>query len=221
MEAADRFEDVPSFTEACASYDKGFFAVHTLFAVYNDGNGRYGLKDVCREGEALTPDIVQTDDPDPVTEESRAWFIPAEMPKSETAQYTVFDARYMEIQQERKTYPGMIPYGSFSWKETLSGVDPEAPAYQTEGFVNTEAVLDFDPVQRAKTEVTVRYDLVLVFCDEEAGVWQVKLFGSEKEGGEETVYLDRDGIALLIAYGECYTQVFLPEYGHVPSHPIY
>ena len=98
--------------------------------------------------------------------------------------------------------PGHIPWGFFSFQEVWDSVDKEAPCVLTEGFVNTEPVEQFLPVERAKAEVTVDYNLIQAYFDPEAEMWGIHFFHSLYCGGDQWVYLDGDGVTKLIFFGE-------------------
>lgn len=72
------------------------------------------------------------------------------------------------------------------------------------GFKNTTEVDadDFDAVELAKNECTVEYDSYDVAYDSKNGIWRVVFYKSGTVGGDQTVYIDSDGITKLIIYGE-------------------
>lgn len=72
------------------------------------------------------------------------------------------------------------------------------------GFKNVTEVdeQDFDAVELAKNECTVEYDSYDVAYDSKNGIWRVVFYKSGTVGGDQTVYIDSDGITKLIIYGE-------------------
>lgn len=97
--------------------------------------------------------------------------------------------------------------GSFSWAAASATYLPGDPGVKTEGFVNTSqraaAVLTpADAVIRALSEVTVEYNEVWVFYDRDAGMYHISFGLKGIPGGDESVYLDVDGVTRLIVYGE-------------------
>ncbi len=76
---------------------------------------------------------------------------------------------------------------------------------KTSGFQNasTNPILTADKaVSLAKVEVTVSYDTVSVSFDNDAEMWSVNFFRKGYLGGDQTVYLNGNGITQLIVYGE-------------------
>lgn len=93
-------------------------------------------------------------------------------------------------------------YGSFSYEEVTNSIDLGAPGVKTEGFINAEEVEMGLPIDRAKLEVTVDYDLVQTYYDSVEDIWMVHFSKSNVAGGDETVYLNGKGKTLLIVFGE-------------------
>lgn len=76
---------------------------------------------------------------------------------------------------------------------------------QRAGFVNTsETKIGSmqDAIERAKAECTVYYDSVWVSYDDTKDVWRVNFGCEDVLGGGQSVYLDSNGMTLLIVYGE-------------------
>ncbi len=113
-----------------------------------------------------------------------------------------YDKSDTDISGPVQQLPGHIPYGSFSYKETSGQIDMSSPGVLTDGFVNVSEEADFIPVERAKAEVTVPYDLIQTFYDSEEDVWMVHFWDSKTAGGDETVFLSGKGVTLLVIYGE-------------------
>ncbi len=99
--------------------------------------------------------------------------------------------------------------------DTINGVIPrisailagtvEIGAAKNEGFVN----IDICPIEtenqaaeRATLECTVDYDTVTAVYDGSDGVWAVHFYLSDTAGGDQIVYMNKNGETLLIIYGE-------------------
>lgn len=83
----------------------------------------------------------------------------------------------------------------------------ECVGVKTAGFVNTEAAEEITSqaaaMERAKAECTVEYATVYTQYDAEAGVYAVSFAPPYVVlGGDQTVYMDKYGVTLLIVYGE-------------------
>lgn len=59
-----------------------------------------------------------------------------------------------------------------------------------------------EAIEAAKNEVDVKYNRVNVFYDKETEVWMVYFYHEDVEGGDQYVYLNKDGLTKLIVYGE-------------------
>ncbi len=95
--------------------------------------------------------------------------------------------------------------GSFSFDRISKEYKAGDPGVKTEGFKNTsEQALtnSAEAVERAKTECTIEYDAVTVLRDGWDKMWSVTFSTRNTLGGCQTVYLDSNGITLLIVYGE-------------------
>lgn len=93
---------------------------------------------------------------------------------------------------------------SFSYTEVTEMFKIGDPGVKSEGFVNTE----FAPIGRlldakvqATKECTIEYDTASVAYDDMAKVWEVTFFKGTP-GGCQSVYMDQNGVTLLIVYGE-------------------
>lgn len=94
---------------------------------------------------------------------------------------------------------------SFSYVEVTDTFKTGDPGVKSEGFVNTEPM----PINRimdvkahALEECTIEYDTVSVAYDEAAEIWKVTYSTANTLGNCQSVYMDRDGVTLLIDYGE-------------------
>ncbi|MBQ2273955.1 MAG: hypothetical protein II334_00610, partial [Clostridia bacterium] len=79
------------------------------------------------------------------------------------------------------------------------------PGVKHDGFKNTnESKLSNaeDALERAKKECTIEWDTSHVSFDKELSIWMVSFYTEGILGGDQCVYLDSNGITLLIVYGE-------------------
>ncbi|MBO4950056.1 MAG: hypothetical protein J6E38_03455 [Clostridia bacterium] len=130
---------------------------------------------------------------------------------------------YFEIpEQDICSYP---PYSSNNEGTTLKCFDYEslninydAPGVISDGFKNTERteISDLsDVVTLAKNECTVEYDTVSYAVDigntetftidelcSKAEMYEINFSKSTQAGGDQTVYIDKNGVTQLIVYGE-------------------
>lgn len=103
------------------------------------------------------------------------------------------------------TFPGSIPYGSFSWPKD-SAAYRDGPGVRRDGFVNAgEEPVDFGNVlDRAKAELDRDWGEASISRDEQARMWRVDFFESTPLRPTEicSVYLSDEGATRLIVYGE-------------------
>ena len=199
------YDEIPSFDEQTAGYDQLFFQECDVLIAYvgtSSGSFRFGLREIRNDNGTMRMYVVQTNDPEAYDCAMAGWFVIAEVSKADTAKFEKFDAVRDWDKAAYASLPGMIEYGTFSYKEVRDRVDYSAASVRTEGFVNTDEVENFHPVERAKAEATIDYDLIQYFYDQEEDVWMVRFFKSNQAGGDETVYLNGSGVTLLICYGE-------------------
>lgn len=95
----------------------------------------------------------------------------------------------------------------FSFSEHLTRYPEGTPGVKHDGFVNKSVSYVRNAnaaVERAVNECTVEWDDALVYCDyyNEKDVWMVTFCKKDVLGGDQTVYLDENGVTLLIVYGE-------------------
>lgn len=92
-------ENHPTFDEGTTAYDEEFFSRNTVVLAYvtaASGSYRFGIRNVTADGALCRLDIVQTNHPEVCTSDMGAWFVLAEIPDSEIAGCTQFDARLVE-----------------------------------------------------------------------------------------------------------------------------
>ncbi len=199
-----------SFGEMCETYDDEFFKENTLILVYvesGSGSFRFGIKEIYRSETALCVYIERTDDSYAYTDDMASWFISAEIKKSDISGCTEFDAQDASVEKinpcsEIMQLPGMTEYGAFSFSEVKENTDTSKANVKTDGFANKSEIEPINPIDRAKEEVTVDYNLIQTFYDEKEGIWKVHFFNSNDEKEDQTVYLNARGRTLLVVYGE-------------------
>lgn len=96
--------------------------------------------------------------------------------------------------------------GSFSYAEVTATFKTGDPGVKSESFVNTESVpmssRIWDVKTQALNECTIEYDTVTVNYDETSKVWEVTYSTANTLGNCQSVYMDENGVTLLIVYGE-------------------
>ena len=126
-------------------------------------------------------------------------------------QFAEIPAEDMQIIKDIATASGMPvdlhleQPGSFSYAEVTATFKAGDPGVKSEGFVNTE----FAPIRRiwdvktqALNECTIEHDTVTVNYDETAKAWEVTYSTANTLGNCQSVYMDENGMTLLIVYGE-------------------
>ena len=98
------------------------------------------------------------------------------------------------------------PYVSeaeFSYAEERKLYSYISPSIQTSGFVNTSKVdLSFGNVEEhAKNECIIEYDSIRTYLDTAEGMWKVVFYTEGSSFETQTVYLDYDGVTVLIVFG--------------------
>ena len=93
----------------------------------------------------------------------------------------------------------------FSYSEHAEIYKDDSPGVKHSGFVNTDeskTSSDEDALERAKKECTIEWNTSRVSFDKALGIWMVSFYTEGMLGGDQCVYLDSNGITLLIVYGE-------------------
>ncbi len=99
----------------------------------------------------------------------------------------------------------VITVPSFSFAEVSQMYRENTPGVKTEGFKNiSEAVINDKETaaERAKNECTIGYNAVRVAYDSKESVWEITFSTEGVPGGCQSVYLDKNGVTILIVYGE-------------------
>ncbi|MBQ4140523.1 MAG: hypothetical protein IJD70_04215 [Clostridia bacterium] len=94
---------------------------------------------------------------------------------------------------------------AFSYAKESEMYKENDPGVKSSGFGNTTEVeinTASDAVSRAKNECTVQYNAADVSFDYSEEIWKVVFYTKGVLGGCQTVYFDKNGITLLIVYGE-------------------
>jgi hypothetical protein len=94
---------------------------------------------------------------------------------------------------------------SFSYGAVCQTYKPGDPGVKTEGFKNTSeqsVATTEEAAERAKNECTIGYDTITVLYDANEKTWSVTFSTAGTPGGCQTVYLNGNGVTLLIVYGE-------------------
>ena len=95
--------------------------------------------------------------------------------------------------------------GGFAFDNVQKTYKPGDPGVKTSGFKNTSkqtVTNSAEAAERAKNECTIEYDTVTVLRDGWDYVWSVTFSTRGILGGCQTVYLNDEGVTLLIVYGE-------------------
>jgi len=95
--------------------------------------------------------------------------------------------------------------GGFAFDNVQKTNKPGDPGVKTSGFKNTSKLTvtnSAEAAERAKNECTIEYDTVTVLRDGWDYVWSVTFSTRGTLGSCQTVYLNDEGITLLIVYGE-------------------
>ena len=95
---------------------------------------------------------------------------------------------------------------TFSYADVLAEYKIGAPGVKHENVnhpdVESEITSVIDAITRAKFELTIEYDILSVFYDEESNMWCVNFYTLNIPGGNQSVYLNGNGFTCYIVYGE-------------------
>ena len=100
--------------------------------------------------------------------------------------------------------PAHADEAEFSYKVDCSYYK-DGPGVIKSGFVNTEKTELKTPdqaIELAKKECSVEYDTIFVSFDPDLRIYRVSFFKGMQLGGDQTVYINEDGITLMCVYGE-------------------
>ena len=115
------------------------------------------------------------------------------------------------VQAQQTEHPDLE---KFSYSKEYAEYNDGSPGVQTSGFVNTESTEINNAeqaVELAKKECTVAYNSINVAFDAEEKIYRVNFsIGSTVVngqtvytlGGDQSVYIDQNGVTKLIVYGE-------------------
>lgn len=109
-------------------------------------------------------------------------------------------------QKEKSDLPINPVVGNFSYEEVLNYYkDTDEPGIKRSGFVNVEKTEVNNADQAAELaikECKVEYDTISVAFDAASTMYMVSFGKTDNDGGNQDVYIDREGITQLIIYGE-------------------
>lgn len=98
-----------------------------------------------------------------------------------------------------------IEVETFSYEEEFKEYDGIENGVKRNDFHNIEKIEINNQTQAeevAENEVTVEYDSVSVAFDEKSEMWKVNFSKEGYLGGDQTVYLNKDGLTQLCVWGE-------------------
>jgi len=118
-----------------------------------------------------------------------------------------YDGRYIDVREEdiEKFISDTKVISEFNYRDDAVLYKKENAGVKTDGFVNTERVAVEtirDAVKLAENECSVEYDTVKIWYDYTKRIWKINFSRSNTLGGDQSVYLDRDGITLMRVSGE-------------------
>ena len=193
------WDEVPSFNEATAKYDTKFFEENSLMLVYVSASNcthRFGLGSIGWDEKSFCINVVETTGKEFVDAAMAGWFLTVAIEKETVASCTEFDA---DLNNEIKLY-----YPAFSYAEDSAIYIEGQPGVKTSGFVNTSEIkIGFENIaEHAKKECTIKYYTTQTYFDSSAGMWKVVFNDENILGGDQTVYMTKNGVTTLIVYGE-------------------
>lgn len=92
----------------------------------------------------------------------------------------------------------------FSYADDLAACG-NSPGVYAEGFRNVELQPvrnEDEAAHRAELECRIKYDAVQLAYDDDTDMWRVTFYSAGSLGGDQSVYLDGNGVTQLIVYGE-------------------
>lgn len=103
-----------------------------------------------------------------------------------------------------ETVESHISIPDFSYAEESAIYVEGKPGVKASGFVNTsETEITIENVaEYAENECTIEYDNVTTYFDPIECVWKVHFSTTGMLGGDQTIYMDRNGKTILVVYGE-------------------
>ena len=107
-------------------------------------------------------------------------------------------------QKQQTDQANHLTIGNFSYEEDFNYYKDDPGLHQS-GFVNTEKADISDPeqvIELANKECTVDYDTVSIAFDATSTMYKVNFSKKNYVGGDQSVYINQDGITQLIIYGE-------------------
>ncbi len=114
-------------------------------------------------------------------------------------------ANRTEKNDPNKTADPFAEIPEFSFAEESKEYVNSTSGVKTSGFVNTsetEIKSVSDAVERARGECTVEWNKVDTFFDTSTGIWKIVFYTEGAAGGDQTVYMGKDGVTTLIVFGE-------------------
>lgn len=107
-------------------------------------------------------------------------------------------------QKQQTDQANHLTIGNFSYEEDFNYYKDDPGLHQS-GFVNTEKADISNPeqvIELANKECTVDYDTVSIAFDATSTMYKVNFSKKNYVGGDQSVYINQDGITQLIIYGE-------------------
>ena len=118
-----------------------------------------------------------------------------------------YDGSYIDVREEDidEFISRTKVISEFNYRDDAVLYKKDNEGVKTEGFVNTEPseiITVKDAVNLAKKECSVEYDTMKIWYDYTKGVWKINFSKFNTLGGDQTVYIDRNGITLMRVSGE-------------------
>jgi len=117
----------------------------------------------------------------------------------------------------------IVEIPEFSYETVLDLYTENSPDVKMEGFVNTSEVtitgIDC-AIERAKIECTIDWCKVRCAFDSEKGVWEISFYPEECPGICQYVYMDNNGITLMIVSSQYVISTLEPWENTVYQGPL-